>query len=101
MKRILTAMAISLAVLAPTAEAGIRVDGGRVLIDKGDSAGKLRQHLGSPNWREVAKVCKKPSNSKCRGGNLGWGHLLQYSTERRNWNVEVYDGVITRIEWAR
>lgn len=102
MKRTLMAAAVALVMAVPTANAtGIRVDNGRVLIDKGDRAGKLNQYLGRPNWSEPAKVCKKPSNSECRGDKLGWGYIYQYSTDKRNWNVEVYDGVITRIEWAR
>lgn len=104
MKRTLTAAVIAAVLCSTAAQASaIRVDGGRVMISTGDRAARLNQHLGNPLYGEMGWVCKKPSNYKCDRGDrgAGWGRILQYEAGGRNWDVEVYDGVITRIEWAR
>jgi hypothetical protein len=105
MKRTLTAAAIAatLALTAPmTAASDIRVNGGKDIIRKGDQASKLPRFLGQPSYSEVGRVCLKPSNSECkRDNNSGWGRIYQYYYDDLNYQIEVYDGTITRINWTR
>ena len=102
MKRTLTAAALAAVMLTPLAEASsIRVDDGREVIQTGDSAAKLSRYLGRAVYVEGGYVCKKPSNTRCKSNKGGWGSVYQYNHKDLHYTVEVYDGVITRIEWSR
>ncbi|GAB0151129.1 hypothetical protein [Marinobacterium sp. BA1] len=102
MKRTLTAVALTALMLTPAAQASdIRVDNGRDIIRAGDPASKLSRYLGRPNYSDVAKVCTKPSRSECRDSNSRWGRIYQYYYDDLNYQIEVYDGKITRISWTR
>ncbi|QSR35540.1 hypothetical protein CFI10_11130 [Marinobacterium iners] len=105
MIRTLTAAAIAatLSLTAPMAAASdIRVNGGKDIIRKGDQASKLPRYLGRPDYSEVGRVCRKPSIAECkRDNNTAWGRIYQYYLDDKNYQIEVYDGTITRIHWTR
>ncbi|MET4161316.1 hypothetical protein ABIE61_001148 [Marinobacterium sp. MBR-111] len=105
MIRTLTAAAIAatLSLTAPMAAASdIRVNGGKDIIRKGDQASKLPRYLGRPDYSEVGRVCRKPSIAECkRDNNTAWGRIYQYYFDDKNYQIEVYDGTITRIHWTR
>lgn len=79
----------------------LRVDGGRVLINKGDSIDILLMNLGEPKHKVTTVVCveQRGGNSPC----TAWGtaETWFYRYDDLNWKIQIFGDTIQDINWSR
>ncbi|BBB29350.1 hypothetical protein [Neptunomonas japonica] len=79
----------------------LRADGGRVLINEGDSIDVLLANLGSPKSRVKKVVCvsRRSKNSPCKE----WGTVETwfYRYDDLNWKINIMGERILKIKWSR
>lgn len=79
----------------------LRADGGRVLINEGDSIDILLMNLGDPKHKSKTVVCmsRRSKNAPCDQ----WGTLETwfYRYDDMNWKIQVLGTQILKINWSR
>ena len=77
----------------------LRADGGRTLINEGDSVDVLLMSLGEPQYKRKVAVCM----SEKRGVCLSWGTIETwfYRYNDMNWKIQVIGDRINKISWSR
>lgn len=77
----------------------LRADGGRILINEGDSVDVLLMSLGEPKYKRVVNVCLSEKKGVC----LSWGTVETwfYRYDEMNWKIQVVGSRISKISWSR
>lgn len=78
----------------------LRLENGRVLINKGTSVGVLLEHAGEPAYRTSRRVClDRRSEDYCNS----WGTVETwfYTIDGIHWEIRVFGGRVLDLEWSR
>jgi hypothetical protein len=85
-----------------SASAGsLRVDDGRVLINKGDSVDTLLTYLGAPRVQSKKVICmdRRPKKNHCK--EWGTAETWSYRHDDLNWKIQIVGDTIKDIGWSR